>query len=123
MEEISWDASKIDLNKLLAHARGDQQKMLRYLQQFQQLIPERLEQLNRFHQEGNRSKLRQCLHQMSPQLEFFGVPDVIEPIQLIGTEYIQLDVQTLDKMVENISLKLQSATLEINRVIDAYFHD
>jgi len=44
--DINWNPTYIDLQNLISISRGDKNRMLKYLNQFQELIPQRIENLN-----------------------------------------------------------------------------
>ena len=71
--DISAISTKvIDLGSVIQIGRGDEQRVIRYLRQFIELIPSRLEQVESALEAGDRASVRQHLHQMSPQLQFLA---------------------------------------------------
>lgn len=111
----------IDLQNLINISRGDRNRALQYLHQFQELIPQRIVSLKDFLEQGDRKMIRQTLHQMSPQLQFFGIPEVFNPIQSIELEYKTLSIQQLTKIVGDILIKLELATKEVDSILTKYF--
>jgi len=69
--DIQWNATSINPDELIKLSRGDKAVIYKYLKQFQKLIPQRIESLEENLKVGDRKKVRQILHQMSPQLQFF----------------------------------------------------
>lgn len=119
--EITWDSDFIDLEPLLEISRGDTQKMRVYLQQFLELIPSRIELLQQSVANKDRKTTRQILHQMSPQLQFFGVPGVMIPIQRLALEYQSMEWAELERMVRDIRARLESACQEIAGILKTNF--
>lgn len=119
--EVNWNTKFINPINLIDISRGDKEKMYRYLVQFQELIPQRIENLKDKLAEGDRIQVRQILHNMSPQLQFFGIPDVLIPIQRLELEYQVISLNELESIVKNILIKLEGATEEINRIIRDHF--
>jgi HPt (histidine-containing phosphotransfer) domain-containing protein len=102
--EITWDHSKIDMNNLIEISRGDAERMEKHLRQFQQLIPERIDNLRKSLDQEERKMVRQTLHKMSPQLQFFGVPGVLIPIRRLEHEYETMPFDELDALVGGVLL-------------------
>ena len=119
--EIHWDSRLVNLENLIRHSRGDQLKVQRYLQQFLTLIPPRRAALQVSLQAHDRKTTRQILHQMSPQLQFFGVPEVVAPIKRLGLEYQTMEWQELQSLAETILQRLLAACQEVERVLQVYF--
>ncbi|GAB5408383.1 MAG: hypothetical protein BalsKO_07480 [Balneolaceae bacterium] len=118
---VEWDTNFIDPKNLIEISRGDPKRMLKYLLQFQELMPERIENLKLELLFNNRGKIRQILHSMSPQLQFFGIPEIIIPIQRLELEYETMPTKELESIVENVLLKLEKALQEINLIIHQNF--
>ena len=55
---------------------------------------------------------------MSPQLQFFGVKDVILPIQRLEYEYQTISEIELNQLVKDIIRKLESAVIDVNKLIN-----
>ncbi len=109
----------IQLDNLEATCRGDQSRVRAYLLQFLKLIPERVEQLTAALEEENRVLVRKILHKMSPQLQFFGIKDVITPIQRLEFEYETMPYDELAGLTKNIIVKLEVAVKEVAEIINA----
>lgn len=110
----------INLENVLAVSRGSTERMLKYLFQFQELIPERLDQLKKAKNQDNRTQIRQILHKMSPQLQFFGIQNIIIPIQRLEFEYETMPNQELEVLVNEIISKLEGALIEVTKTIQKY---
>lgn len=119
--KINWDPSKIDMNNLIEISRGDAGRMEKYLRQFQQLIPERTRNLRQSLDQEERKMVRQILHKMSPQLQFFGVPGVLVPIRRLEHEYETMPFDELDALVGGVLLKLNAASDEVEKILQQYF--
>ena len=119
--EIEWNTKFIDPSNLISISRGDSAKMERYLRQFMELIPTRVADLKMHLKDGNRKLIRQTLHQMSPQLQFFGIPNVVMPIKRLELEYETMPFNDLETLINEILRKLDGAFEEVNGVIKVYF--
>ncbi len=118
---INEKTQHIDLNNLILVSRGDSEKMEKYLRQFQALTPERSQNLRKNLESRNRKMVRQTLHQMSPQLQFFGIPDVLDPIRRLEQEYQTIPFEELEDMVYDIELKINAAKQEVDGILEKYF--
>jgi HPt (histidine-containing phosphotransfer) domain-containing protein len=119
--EIQWNSAYLDLEKLISLSRGDKDRMLKYLNQFQDLIPSRVESLKISLEAEDRKMVRQILHQMSPQLQFFGIPDVIGPVKRLELEYETMPFQDLELLIFDILEKLDEACKEVDSILEKYF--
>lgn len=116
-----WGTRLIDPTHLIRIARGDQQRLLKYLKQFQELIPRRTAALRKSLQAGDRKMVRQHVHQMSAQLQFFGIPGIVEPIRRLEDEYEQMPMKEMTAMVTAILKKTDQALTEVASVINHQF--
>lgn len=107
----------INLENVNAVSRGNTERMLKYLFQFQELIPERLDKLKTATRNNNRTEIRQLLHKMSPQLQFFGIQNIAIPIQRLEFEYESMPDEELGVLVNEIISKLEGALIEVNQTI------
>ncbi len=119
--DLTWNSVLIDLQNLIDLSRGDANKTQKYLLQFLELIPPRIESLRLSLQARDRKTTRQILHQMSPQLQFFGVPEVVTPIRQLGLAYQSMDWVELQAMAEGIMERLQLACEEVDKVLKTNF--
>ena len=119
--EIQWNSAYIDLENLISLSRGDKDRMLKYLNQFQDLIPSRVESLKISLKAEDRKMVRQILHQMSPQLQFFGIPEVVNPIRRLEHEYKTIPIDNLKTLVNDILIKLDHANKEVALVLKNYY--
>ena len=118
---VEGKMSYINLNNLEAISRGDKSRMQKYLRQFLELIPDRSNQLRKALLNEDRVQLRQILHKMSPQLQFFGIQDIIVPIQRLEFEYQTMPHEELTRLINEIISKLEGAINEVSRLIDSKF--
>jgi len=109
----------INLNNVEAICRGDKARKLKYLKQFFELIPQRMDYLKLSLRNGDRIMIRQILHKMSPQLQFFGIKGVTTPIQRMEFEYQTMPLNELEMLVNDIIVKLDGAVLEISNIINS----
>lgn len=109
----------IDLDNLISISNGNTDRMLKYLEQFNTLIPKRLYYLNQALLKDDREQLRQIMHKMSPQLQFFGIQDIIQPIQRMEYEYNTMPEKELKNLVNDIITKLEGALKEVKEIINS----
>ena len=119
--DIDWNTTYINPQKLLTISRGDKNRLLKYLNQFQELIPQRIENLMESLDSEDRRMIRQILHQMSPQLQFFGIPGVVDPIRRLEDEYEIMPMEDLEFLVNDILMKLDKASKEVALVLENNF--
>ena len=119
--DISWNTNYIDLQNVVNISRGDSSRLLKYLNQFKELIPDRLYLLKQALYVEDRKQIRQVLHKMSPQLQFFGIQNIIIPIQRLEFEYESMPFDEMEAIVKDIIHKLEEALMEVNATIVTYF--
>lgn len=119
--EIQWNTQYIDPQNLISISRGDKNRLLKYLNQFKELIPQRIEKLQESLMEKDRKMTRQILHQMSPQLQFFGIPGVVTPIRRLEHEYETMPIEDLNSLVKDILIKLENASKEVDLILKNNF--
>lgn len=119
--DIKWNSKYLDLQNLISISRGDQSRMLKYLNQFMELIPQRIKNLEEYLIVKDRKMIRQTLHQMSPQLQFFGIPEVVPPIRRLEHEYETMPFEELVSLVKKILIKLDGAIKEIELILKNNF--
>lgn len=119
--EISWNTNYIDLQNVVNISKGDSTRLLKYLNQFKELIPDRLYLLKQALYTEDRKQIRQVLHKMSPQLQFFGIQNIKIPIERLEYEYYTMPFSEMEVLVNNIILKLEEALMEVNATIVTYF--
>ena len=115
--DIQWNTTVVNPQELINISRGDKNRMLKYLYQFQALIPARIEALNESLKIEDRKKVRQLLHQMTPQLQFFGIDGVVEPIKKLEFEYATLPIEELTELVSDVLIKLNLALKDVDSIL------
>lgn len=93
----------------------------KYLQQFQQLIPPKVALLKQALAQQDRQTVRQVLHNICPQLQFFGIPGVVPPIRQITSDFQSMDWDELQGMAAEIMEKLEEALEEVADVLATKF--
>ena len=119
--DIHWNTSIIDPQDLIQIARGDKSIIHKYLVQFWELIPQRIEVLEDSLKKKDRKMVRQLLHQMSPQLQFFGIKEIIQPIRRLEHEYETMPFTELRTLVDSILFKLNLAIKEVDLTLKENF--
>lgn len=107
----------IDLANVIEIARGDQRRFDRYLNQFVELVNSRNGALKEAIQKMDREAVRKVVHSMKPQLLFFGVKEVQEPIETIEERINDLPEDELTKICAMLSSRFEAALLEAKSVI------
>ncbi|WP_033960858.1 Hpt domain-containing protein [Psychroserpens jangbogonensis] len=118
---MHWNTKIInpqDLNKI---SRGDDKIILKYLLQFQELIPQRIDSLKESLKAEDRKQVRQLLHQMSPQIQFFGIMDLVKPIRRLELDYETMPLEELNTLIETVIIKLDLAINDVNLAIRENF--
>jgi HPt (histidine-containing phosphotransfer) domain-containing protein len=118
---LNWNKDIIDLKKLVEVTRGDSGRILRYLNQFQELIPTRINLMYTYLDAEDRTMIRQTIHQMSPQLHFFGLPAISEPIERIEREFEFMPIEELKSLCSQMIEQLESAKVEVDRIVQDNF--
>lgn len=119
--EKNWNTKYIDLENLFTISRGNPDRILKYLLQFSELIPVRIQSLKNSIANDERKMIRQILHQMFPQLQFFGIPGIVNPIRRLEHEYESMPKIELEELILVILTKLEHANNEVNRIIETKF--
>ena len=119
--DIIWNTTVVNPRELINISRGDKNRMLKYLYQFQTLIPVRIEGLKESLKTGDRKMVRQLLHQMSPQLQFFGIKGITQPIRRLEHEYESMPIEDLNELVDQVLIKLDLAIKDVDSILKDNF--
>jgi HPt (histidine-containing phosphotransfer) domain-containing protein len=114
---ITWKGKYIDPQYLIEVSHGDERKLLKYLNRFQELIPKRIEKLQQSLEAEDRKMIRQTVHQMSPQLQFFGVLDTESIVRRLEFEYETIPFDQLRLLVADLLDKLEGVQGEVALMI------
>ncbi len=109
----------IGLSQLEQITRGSAERKQRYLRQFLQLVPKRVEKVQEAMSQKDRALIRQTLHSMRPQLQFFEVPWVDQPIQEMEFTYETMEWEKMEQLTEKILHQLAEACKEVESLIEA----
>ncbi|MEM1283266.1 MAG: Hpt domain-containing protein [Bacteroidota bacterium] len=107
----------IDLKNIKQVSRGNKDRMEKYLRQFASLIPERTEMIREALDSKDRAQVRQLIHKMSPQIQFFGMDEVVELKNQLEMGYLKMDFQDLENMVNRLLEQLSMALVEVNDLL------
>lgn len=118
--EVFWNQDIIDLQKLLLVTRGDRGKLRQYLVQFDELIPVRISLLRKYINAEDRKMIRQTVHQVSPQLHYFGIRDIQDLIRDIETEYTTMEIGDLKRKASELIDQMEASREEISRILATY---
>lgn len=118
---IIWNTTIINPKELIHISRGERDILFKYLEQFRVLIPVRIESLEESLRHEDRKTVRQLLHQMSPQLQFFGIPGITQPIRRLEHEYETIPIKELNELVHIILKKLHLAIADVDLIIQENF--
>ncbi|WP_296313731.1 hypothetical protein [Winogradskyella sp. UBA3174] len=116
-----WNTKIINPQDLINISRGDDKIIHKYLLQFQELIPQRIESLKENLKVEDRKQIRQLLHQMSPQIQFFGIMDLVKPIRRLELDYDTMPIKELNALVETVITKLNLALDDVHLAIKDNF--
>tara|TARA_R110000787_G_scaffold41071_19_gene101718 strand:+ start:28264 stop:28626 length:363 start_codon:yes stop_codon:yes gene_type:complete len=119
--DINWTTTTINPKELIHISRGDRKVIYKYLTQFKELIPQRIESLEKSLIAEDRKTVRQLLHQMSPQLQFFGIEDIVPPIRRLEHEYETIPYEELRTLVATILTKLTLAIKDVDLTLKENF--
>ncbi len=119
--DIHWNTTIINPQELIHMSRGDKKIIHKYLLQFQELIPQRIESLEESLKTEDRLMVRQILHKMSPQLQFFGIPDIIQPIRRLELEYETMPIEELNEIIDKVLTKLDLAVKDVHLILTENF--
>lgn len=107
----------IQLENLMQVSRGDKAHMKVYLLQFSHLIPKRTGILMQALKDQDRKKVRQILHKMSPQLQFFSVPGILPIIRQVENDYEHIAFPELESLCRQFLLKLNAVKKELKVIL------
>jgi len=116
--KANYNTLHVDLINVLEISRGNELKKKKYLQQFIDLIPTRIEKLKQSLEAEDRVAVRKILHNMSPQLQFFKVEGVGGIIKKIEFEFHSMPMAELRQLTNQCIGKLTLALEEVNQIID-----
>jgi HPt (histidine-containing phosphotransfer) domain-containing protein len=119
--DIKWKAKYIDPQNLIEVSHGDKRRLLKYLNRFQELTPKRIEKLQQSLEAKDRKMIRQTVHQMSPQLQFFGVRDTEFFVRRLEFEYETIPFEQLKLLVKDFLDKLEGVQEEVALIIKSNF--
>lgn len=119
--DLIWNTTIVKPHELITISRGDKNRMLKYLYQFQALIPLRIVALKESLEENDRIKVRQLLHQMKPQIQFFGIDEVVQPINTLELEYAAMPMEELTELINNVVFKLKLALKDVDSILNENF--
>lgn len=118
---MNWNTKIINPQDLINISRGDNKIIYKYLLQFQELIPRRINSLKDNLKAEDRKQVRQLLHQMSPQIQFFGIMDLVKPIQRLELDYETMPLEELNTLIEKVIIKLELALNDVTSALEENF--
>ena len=119
--EIKWQGTYIDPENLIEISHGDKGRLLKYLNRFQELIPERIAVLEQSLKVNDRKMIRQIVHKMGPQLQFFGVKDTAPFVRRLEFEYESIPYDQLKVLIESFLKKMDAVQQEVAMIIKSNF--
>ena len=112
--------SYIDLSRVEKLTKGDPVKMQRYLHQFLELIPEKIDELKTLQINENREKIRELIHHIGPHLVYFGVPEVNETLKFIESNINTIPFSELRIILNKLLFNINKAIEEISNIAAKY---
>ena len=103
----------IQLEQLNQLCKGDPEKKRKYLLQFLELVPPRIQQIKKALKAGDHKSVRQTIHFLAPQLAFFGIPDFVD---ILKTTKGRPEALTLDHL-RPVLKKIGIGITEIERLL------
>lgn len=116
-----WNNKIINPQDLIKISRGDDKIIHKYLLQFQELIPPRIDRLKKSLNDEDRKQIRRLLHQMSPQIQFFGIMELVKPIGQLEFVYETMPLEELNDLVESVIKKLNLAINDVDLALKDNF--
>ena len=104
----------IQLKQLDELCKGDQEKKKKYLAQFLQLVPPRIQQIKKALEAHDQKSLRQTMHFLAPQLAFFGIPDFVNILETTRGRQEAITSEQLKPVLKKIALAIS----EIERLLN-----
>lgn len=108
----------IHLSQLDRLTQGRPNQRLSYLHQFLELLPKKIEVLAIRLQQKKRFEIKKIIHNISPQLIFFGVPNIQDLAKKIVMEYEFIAIEQLELIVNEIIFKTKKALEEVKFLLD-----
>ncbi len=116
--DIECNKEVLDLQKLSVVTRGNSEKLRQYLVQFRELIPARVALMRQYMESEDRRMIRQTVHQVSPQLHYFGIRGIAPLIERVEMEYPFMPMDELKRTVSVLIEKMEMAKQEVSRILD-----
>ncbi|MEM8565985.1 MAG: hypothetical protein AAGF85_05955 [Bacteroidota bacterium] len=108
----------IDLQALKELSRGNPDRMLHYLYQFKELIPKRSAELRKALSASDRINVRKLIHSMSPQVQFFGIKEVVKIKERLALGYEHIPQEEMNSSVNELLNYLEKAVTEVSKLIN-----
>ncbi len=106
-----------DITIVRRRCHGDDSVLIQYLKQFYQLVSERLILLNKAQNLGRRDEIKQLIHTMRPQIQFFGFVKTSTQLEELESSVLTMNSIELAKNLNSITVVLSKHLLEINNHI------
>lgn len=114
--------SIIELKALKELSRGNRDRMLHYLYQFKELIPKRSAELRKALGASDRTNVRKLIHSMSPQVQFFGIKEVVKIKERLELGYEHIPQEEMNSSVNELLNYLEQAVIEVINLIKELEH-
>lgn len=108
----------VNLKQVKEISRGNPEKFENYLKQFTTLIPERIERVKLGMKNKDRTNVRKVIHNMSPQIQFFGIPEIEKYITRLEFEYQTMPIEEIENIVTKITNQLKMALEEVRILLE-----
>lgn len=119
--EISWNSERINLERLMAMGQDRHGLVERYLRQFLELVPQRVESLELAIAQKEFESARLIIHQMKPQLHFFGLPIQWAALENIPNLIESKKHEVLIDLFKELKTTLNNSVLEVESLIQTHF--
>ncbi len=107
----------INPQNVISISRGDKQKMKKYFLQFLELVPPRMNMLKQGIRAKDPQMVRQVVHQMKPQIQFFEVQGMDGPMTQLLQNYQTMPWKQIVSLVKMMLSTLQKACKEVKLIL------
>ena len=114
----TFNPKYVNLDQVLRISRGDEKKRNTYLNQFLSLIPERIEILKAGMNDKDRIAVRKAVHNMGPQIQFFGISEMSSYITRVESEYETMSLAEMEEIVTKTIHILKHALEEVSMLLN-----
>jgi HPt (histidine-containing phosphotransfer) domain-containing protein len=109
----------VDLAELNNLVGDDIAKFQKYLNQFIVVISDKIKELNELSISQDRNQIKKIIHQIKPQLIFFGVTDIRQLVSRAEREIFSWENDELTAYLQSFIQLLQASVDEVTSILKA----